>query len=160
KAGELMANVYLGLGSNLGDRKENLEKSIEALDSFEEIEVTNRSSILETEPYGKTDQPEFMNMCVELNTRMSPLSLLETVLGIEHSLGRVREEVWGPRIIDIDILLYEDLELELDDLSIPHKEMHLRSFVLEPLAEIAPAVKHPTLDKLVIELKEALERGE
>lgn len=153
-----MANVYLGLGSNLGDRKENLEKSIEALDNFEEIEVTNRSSILETEPYGKTDQPEFMNMCVEINTRMSPLSLLETVLGIEHSLGRVREEVWGPRIIDIDILLYEDLELELDDLSIPHKEMHLRSFVLEPLAEIAPSVKHPTLDKLVIELKEELQR--
>src|SRR5699024_4580958 len=86
--------------------------------------------------------------------------LHETVLGIEHSLGRVREEVWGPRIMDIDILLYEDLELELDDLSIPHKEMHLRSFVLEPLAEIAPAVKHPTLDKLVIELKEDLERGE
>ena len=153
-----MANVYLGLGSNLGDRKENLEKSIEALDNFEEIEVTNRSSILETEPYGKTDQPEFMNMCVEINTRMSPLSLLETVLGIEHSLGRVREEVWGPRIIDIDILLYEDLDLELDDLSIPHKEMHLRSFVLEPLAEIAPDVKHPTLDKLVIELKEELQR--
>ncbi|SDL00184.1 2-amino-4-hydroxy-6-hydroxymethyldihydropteridine diphosphokinase [Lacicoccus qingdaonensis] len=155
-----MANVYLGLGSNLGDRKENLEKSIEALDNFAEIEVTNRSSILETEPYGKTDQPEFMNMCVEINTRMSPLSLLETVLGIEHSLGRVREEVWGPRIIDIDILLYEDLDLELDDLSIPHKEMHLRSFVLEPLSEIAPDVKHPTLDKLVIELKEDLEKGE
>ena len=155
-----MANVYLGLGSNLGDRKENLEKSIDALNNFEEIEVTNRSSILETEPYGKTDQPEFMNMCVEIKTRMSPLSLLETVLGIEHSLGRVRDEVWGPRIIDIDILLYEDLELELDDLSIPHKEMHLRSFVLEPLSEIAPDAKHPTLDKLVIELKEELERGE
>lgn len=155
-----MANVYLGLGSNLGDRKENLEKAIEALNNFEEIEVTNKSSILETEPYGKTDQPEFMNMCVEIKTRMSPLSLLETVLGIEHSLGRVREEVWGPRIIDIDILLYEDLELELDDLSIPHKEMHLRSFVLEPLSEIAPDAKHPTLDRLVIELKEELERRE
>lgn len=153
-----MANVYLGLGSNLGDREENLEKSIEALNNFEEIEVTSRSSILETEPYGKTDQPEFMNMCVEIDTRMSPLSLLETVLGIEHSLGRVREEVWGPRIIDIDILLYEDLELELDDLSIPHKEMHMRSFVLEPLSEIAPDAKHPTLDKRVIELKEELER--
>lgn len=153
-----MANVYLGLGSNLGDREENLEKSIEALNDFEEIEVTSRSSILETEPYGKTDQPEFMNMCVEIETRMSPLSLLETVLGIEHSLGRVREEVWGPRIIDIDILLYEDLELELDDLSIPHKEMHLRSFVLEPLSEIAPDAKHPTLDKRVTELKEDLER--
>lgn len=153
-----MANVYLGLGSNLGDREENLEKSIEALNNFEEIDVTTRSSILETEPYGKTDQPEFMNMCVEINTRMSPLSLLETVLGIEHSLGRVREEVWGPRIIDIDILLYEDLELELDDLSIPHKEMHLRSFVLEPLSEIAPDAKHPTLNKRVAELKEDLER--
>lgn len=155
-----MANVYLGLGSNLGDREENLEKSIEALNNFDEIEVTNRSAILETAPYGKTDQPEFMNMCVEIDTRLSPLSLLEAVLGIEHSLGRVREEVWGPRIIDIDILLYENLELELDDLSIPHKEMHLRSFVLEPLSEIAPTAKHPTLDKLVIELKEDLERGE
>src|SRR5699024_978431 len=123
-----MKNVYLGLDSNLGESKENLEKSIEAIDSVEEIEETNRYTILETETNGKTDQPEFMNMCVEINTRMSPLSLLETVLGIEHSLGRVREEVWGPRIIDIDILLYEDLELELDDLSIPHKEMHLRSF--------------------------------
>lgn len=155
-----MANVYLGLGSNLGDRKENLEKSIAALNNFDDITVTKRSSILETEPYGKTDQPEFMNMCVEIETRLSPLSLLETVLGIEHSLGRVREEVWGPRIIDIDILLYEDLELELDDLSIPHKEMHLRSFVLEPLSEIAPNAKHPTSGKLVIELKEDLERGE
>lgn len=154
-----MANVYLGLGSNLGDREENLEKAIDALDEFDEINVTNRSRVFETEPYGKTDQPEFMNMCVEIETRMSPLSLLETVLGIEHSLGRVREEVWGPRIIDIDILLYEDLELELDDLSIPHKEMHKRSFVLEPLAEIAPHMKHPTLDKTVLELKEDLERG-
>lgn len=155
-----MANVYLGLGSNLGDREENLEKAINALNDFDEINVTNRSRVLETEPYGKTDQPEFMNMCVEIETRMSPLSLLETVLGIEHSLGRVREEVWGPRIIDIDILLYEDLELELDDLSIPHKEMHKRSFVLEPLAEIAPHMKHPTLDKTVLELKEDLERGD
>lgn len=155
-----MANVYLGLGSNLGDREENLEKAINALNDFDEINVTNRSRVLETEPYGKTDQPEFMNMCVEIKTRMSPLSLLETVLGIEHSLGRVREEVWGPRIIDIDILLYEDLELELDDLSIPHKEMHKRSFVLEPLAEIAPHMKHPTLDKTVLELKEDLERGD
>ncbi|CAM4297134.1 2-amino-4-hydroxy-6-hydroxymethyldihydropteridine diphosphokinase [Lacicoccus alkaliphilus] len=155
-----MANVYLGMGSNLGDREENLESAIDALNSFDEIEVTKRSSVLETAPYGKTDQPEFLNMCVEIDTRMSPLTLLETVLGIEHSLGRIREEVWGPRIIDIDILLYEDLEIELDDLSIPHKEMQKRSFVLEPLAEIAPHVKHPKLGKTVVELKEDLERGD
>lgn len=155
-----MAIVYLGLGSNLGDRKDNLDNAIDALQNHEDIDVTNRSKVHETEPYGKTDQPEFMNMCVEIDTNMSPLNLLETILGIEHSLGRVRAEAWGPRSIDIDILLYEDLELKLDDLSIPHKEMHKRSFVLEPLAEIAGGAKHPGFGLTVNELREKLDSGE
>lgn len=151
-----MAIAYLGLGSNLGDRKENLEHAVAALDNQLDISVTKRSDIHETEPYGKVEQPDFLNMCVEIDTRMSPLSLLEAVLGIEHSLGRVRTEVWGPRVIDIDILLYEDLELKLDDLSIPHSEMHKRTFVLDPLSEIAGSVIHPGFDLTVNELKKKL----
>lgn len=151
-----MAIAYLGLGSNLGDRKENLEHAVAALDNQLDISVTKRSDIHETEPYGKVEQPDFLNMCVEIDTRMSPLSLLEAVLGIEHSLGRVRTEVWGPRVIDIDILLYEDLELKLEDLSIPHSEMHKRTFVLDPLSEIAGSVIHPGFDLTVNELKKKL----
>ncbi|MFD2831605.1 2-amino-4-hydroxy-6-hydroxymethyldihydropteridine diphosphokinase [Corticicoccus populi] len=151
-----MAIAYLGLGSNLGDRKGNLEDAVDALDNQLDISVTRRSDIHETKPYGNTEQPDFLNMCLEIETRMSPLSLLETVLGIEHLLGRVRTEVWGPRVIDIDILLYEDLELQLDDLSIPHHEMHKRGFVLEPLSEIAGQVKHPGFDLTIDELKDKL----
>lgn len=151
-----MAIAYLGLGSNLGDRKKNLDNAIDTLQSQNDINVKERSTIHETKPYGKVDQPNFLNMCVSIETRMSPLTLLETLLGIEHSLGRVRSEVWGPRIIDIDILLYEDLELELDDLSIPHHEMHKRQFVLDPLSEIAGEVKHPGFDMTINELRRKL----
>lgn len=155
-----MAVAYLGLGSNLGNRRENLDSAVRRLDEQNEISVTNRSSLYETEPYGKTDQPDFINMCIEIETRISPLDLLENVLSIEHELGRVRTEVWGPRTIDIDILLYEDLELSLDDLSIPHSEMHKRAFVLDPLSEIAGGRMHPGLDKTIQTLKEELEAGE
>ncbi len=155
-----MAVAYLGLGSNLGNRRETLDSAVRRLDEHNEISVTNRSSLHETEPYGKTDQPDFINMCIEIETRISPLELLESVLTIEHELGRVRKEVWGPRTIDIDILLYEDLELSLDDLSIPHSEMHKRAFVLNPLSEIAGGRVHPGLGKTVQTLKEELEAGE
>ena len=155
-----MAVAYLGLGSNLGNRRENLDSAVRRLDEQNEISVTERSSLYETEPYGKTDQPDFINMCVEVETRISPLELLENVLAIEHELGRVRKEVWGPRTIDIDILLNEDLELSLDDLSIPHTEMHRRAFVLDPLAEIAGGRIHPRFGKTVQMLKEELEAGE
>src|SRR5699024_9679302 len=125
-----------------------------------EIRVTERSSLYETEPYGKTDQPGLINMSVEGETRISPLELLEYVLAIEHELGRGRKEVWGPRTLDSDSQSHEGLGLSLDDLSIPHTEMHKRAFVLEPLAEIAGGRIHPRFGKTVQMLKEELEAGE
>lgn len=154
-----MAVVYLGLGSNIGRRSDNLEMAIQKLDEQPEVEVVKRSSIIETLPYGKTDQPDFLNMCLMIKTRVSPLELLELIHIIEHDMGRVREEVWGPRTIDIDILLYEDLELELDELTIPHIELHKRDFVLNPLSEIAADVVHPTFGKTIGTLKKELEAG-
>lgn len=152
-----MAIAYLGLGSNIGDREANLSSAIQKISEVPGIEITKISSRYKTKPYGKTDQPDFMNMAVEVDTNLTPLDLLETVLGVEHELGRVRNEVWGPRNIDIDILLYEDLELQLTDLKVPHPEMHLRSFVIDPLNEIAPKREHPTLKLTVEQIKEQLD---
>lgn len=155
-----MAIAYLGLGSNIGDRVENLNSAITKLSEVPGIQVTKISSRYETKPYGKTDQPDFMNMAIEVDTNLTPLDLLETVLDVEHELGRVRTEVWGPRNIDIDVLLYEELELQLSDLKVPHPEMHLRSFVIDPLNEIAPKKEHPTLKMTVEKIKEQLDKNQ
>ena len=145
-----MAIAYLGLGSNIGDRVENLNSAITKLSEVPGIQVTKISSRYETKPYGKTDQPDFMNMAIEVDTNLTPLDLLETVLGVE----------WGPRNIDIDVLLYEELELQLSDLKVPHPEMHLRSFVIDPLNEIAPKKEHPTLKMTVEKIKEQLDKNQ
>ena len=155
-----MAIAYIGLGSNIGDRVENLNSAITKLSEVPGIQVTKISSRYETKPYGKTDQPDFMNMAIEVDTNLTPLDLLETVLGVEHELSRVRTEVWGPRNIDIDVLLYEELELQLSDLKVPHPEMHLRSFVIDPLNEIAPKKEHPTLKMTVEKIKEQLDKNQ
>lgn len=155
-----MAQVFLGLGSNIGKRLENLNEAIDRLDKHENISVISQSSIIETEPYGNVEQNKFMNMCVEIETNLSPVSLLDAVLDIEQQMGRVRLVTWGPRNIDIDILLYEDLEIELQDLQIPHAEMHKRLFVLEPLSEIAPNANHPVFNETVKSLKRTLEQAE
>ncbi|CEA02723.1 Bifunctional folate synthesis protein [Jeotgalicoccus saudimassiliensis] len=155
-----MAIAYLGLGSNIGDREESLNNAIAELSEVPGIQVTKISSRYETKPYGNTNQPDFINMAVEVDTNLTPLDLLETVLGIEHELGRVRTEIWGPRSIDIDVLLYEDLELKLTDLKVPHPEMHLRSFVIDPLYEIAPKREHPTLHMTVEKIKEQLDKSQ
>ncbi|HJE19575.1 MAG TPA: 2-amino-4-hydroxy-6-hydroxymethyldihydropteridine diphosphokinase [Aliicoccus persicus] len=155
-----MAQVFLGLGSNIGNRVGNLDEAIEKLDAHEKISVVKQSSIIETEPYGHVEQDKFMNMCIEINTNLSPVSLLDTVLDIEQQMGRVRIETWGPRNIDIDILLYEDLEIDLPDLQIPHGELQKRMFVLEPLAEIAPNVMHPVFKESIKTLKQKLEQSE
>ncbi len=152
-----MARVYLGLGSNIGNRVAHLDEAIARINAHNNITVTRQSNIIETEPYGNVDQDKFMNMCVEIDTDLSPVALLETVLEIEQQMGRERIIDWGPRNIDIDILIYEDLEINLDDLQIPHAEMHKRMFVLEPLAEIAANVVHPTFGVSIKTLKQQLQ---
>lgn len=146
-----MPLVYIGIGSNLGNREENCLNAV-ALLSEEGIVVRRRSSLYETGPWGVTDQPRFINMAVAAETGLDPLMLLKVLKEIEHRLGRQDAKRWGPRIIDLDILLYDDLILEDPSLQIPHPLMHERDFVLRPLAEIAPDKVHPVLKKTVAEL--------
>jgi len=142
--------VFLGLGSNLGDRGENIKKAIEHLK--DKIRIEKVSSIIETEPYGFVDQPKFLNCVLKGTTVLSPFELLKFVLDIENKMGRKRLFKWGPRNIDIDILFYDDCVIDTENLKIPHPELHKRLFVLEPLCEIEKDFVHPVLKKSVYEL--------
>jgi 2-amino-4-hydroxy-6-hydroxymethyldihydropteridine diphosphokinase len=137
--GTLMPIAYLGLGSNLGERLWNLVQAVAALDEVPGIRVTRVSSFRETPPFGVQDQPEFLNGAVEIETELEPPALLAAVKEIETKLGRVPSYRWGPRLIDIDILLYDRLRWESPELTIPHPGLLERPFVMEPLAELAPA---------------------
>ncbi len=151
-----MPIVYLGIGSNLGNRKENCLNALRLL-AAKSIGVAKQSSLYETRPWGVIDQPEFINMAAEIMTDMPPVDLLGVLKGIEKALGREDTGRWGPRTIDLDILFYDDLVLETPDLRIPHPLMHLREFVLRPLSEIAPDKVHPVLKKTVRELLEEVD---
>jgi 2-amino-4-hydroxy-6-hydroxymethyldihydropteridine diphosphokinase len=142
--------VYLSLGSNLGDREANLRDAIARLGPLGR--VTAVSSFYETEPVDFLDQPWFLNCVVLLETDLLPQALLQRLLEIERSLGRERLQPKGPRLIDIDILLFGDEVIHEPGLTIPHPALHERRFVLEPLAQIAPGVIHPLLEKTVSEL--------
>ena len=136
-----MAAAYLSLGSNLGDREANVRKALDLL--ADRMTLMKVSSLYETAPIGVTDQNDFFNAVALIETDLDPTDLLDAILDIEKIVGRVRNLRWGPRVIDIDILLYDDVEISTLELTIPHPEMMNRAFVLIPLAEIAPDLELP-----------------
>lgn len=151
-------DVYLGIGSNMGDKRENILAAIELLREDEETRVVQVSRLIETAPVGFLEQEDFLNGAVHIRTLRSPQELLSLIAEIEEKGKRERVIHWGPRTIDLDILLYNDEIIEEENLVIPHVEMTNRMFVLEPLCEIAPYVVHPLTNQRIIELKEILEK--
>jgi 2-amino-4-hydroxy-6-hydroxymethyldihydropteridine diphosphokinase len=146
--------AYLGLGSNLGDRRRNLDQALDLLGRRVQIEQV--SSTFDTEPVGNPGQPRFLNLVCRVTTALEPTALLTVLKGIESIMGRAPHTSDQPRPIDIDILFYGDREVETDKLVIPHPRLTERAFVLIPLAEIAPDFKHPADGRTIIELKEAI----
>ena len=154
-----MANAYVGLGSNLGDRETTLRAALERLRQAGGIEVVAASSLVETEPVGgPPGQAKFLNAAAHLRVEWAPEELLDRLLAIEAALGRVRRERWGARTLDLDLLLYDDLVVETRRLVVPHPRMHERRFVLEPLAEIAPGLRHPVSGITIARLLERLDK--
>jgi dihydroneopterin aldolase/2-amino-4-hydroxy-6-hydroxymethyldihydropteridine diphosphokinase len=150
--------AYVALGSNLGDRRGLIQRALEGLSALEEVRLGRCSTLIETAPYGGVEQGNFLNGAVELDTLFTPQELLEALHTLEQQANRVRQVHWGPRTLDLDILLYDDLVLHSEQLTIPHADMTNRAFVLEPMAEIAPYAVHPglgkTMEQLLAELKE------
>ena len=138
--------AYIGLGSNLGDRRAMIAGALERL------RPRRVSAIVETDPVGRNDQPRFLNAVAEIETALPPAQLLRELLDVERGLGRVRAERWGPRTIDLDLLLYGDEQVRAESLSVPHPELHRRRFVLEGLAELCPDRSVPGLGRTVREL--------
>lgn len=147
-----MGISYVALGSNLGDREKNLKEALKHIAALPETKAIKSSSIYETEPVGEPKQRPFYNAVVKIETSLAPERLLQKLQEIEKAFGRVRKEKWGPRTLDLDILLYEQQIIATDKLTIPHPLMAERAFVLEPLAEIDPEAYHPVLEKTAAEL--------
>jgi 2-amino-4-hydroxy-6-hydroxymethyldihydropteridine diphosphokinase len=146
-----MNKAYLLTGSNMGDREQNLDTARQWIEA-DCGKIIHASSIYETAAWGKTDQPAFLNQALEIHTALNAKQLIRHILKVEKNMGRVRDEKYGPRIIDIDILLFNNEIVSTSFLKVPHPEMQNRRFVLTPLAEIAAAVIHPVLNKKIEEL--------
>ena len=131
--------AFVGLGSNLGDREGTISRAVELLSAAAGVELVAVSRLRETEPWGPVEQPAYLNGAIELETELPPHALLDVLLAVEQALGRDRTgERWGPRAIDLDLLLYDEVELDEPGLTVPHPRLHERRFALEPLAELAP----------------------
>lgn len=151
-------DVYVAVGSNLGDSKAIIAEGLKALAEAEDVRMIKESSLIETKPYGVLDQPDFVNGAVHIKTLLTPYELLDLLHKIEADAKRERIKRWGPRTLDLDIILYDDLIMEEDDLCIPHVDMKNRDFVLKPMAEIAPYKLHPVYKKRMVELLAELEK--
>lgn len=150
--------AYLSCGSNMGERKQHLDGAVEALRSDDKCRLLKVSDWIETKPYGGVEQDDFLNGAMELETLYSPELLLQKLHEIEHAHGRERKVHWGPRTLDLDLLLYDDLVMDTKELTIPHMDMHNRCFVLGPLLQIAPYAEHPVLHRCVRQMYEELIR--
>ncbi len=147
-------SIYISLGSNLGNKQENINKAISLLKEY--TKITKISTIIKTKPVGYINQDNFLNCVIEINTNLSPDQLLKVTKGIEKKLKRIKTIKNGPRTIDLDILFYKNQIINKKDLIIPHSRLHKRSFVLGPLNEIAPELQHPLLKKTITQLRNDL----
>jgi 2-amino-4-hydroxy-6-hydroxymethyldihydropteridine diphosphokinase len=141
--------IFLGLGTNVGDRYANLQAALDAL--APKVRITARSPVYQTPPWGYTEQADFLNMVVSAETELKPRGLLKFIKKIEKQVGRTATFRWGPREIDIDILFYDHLSLNTSKLTIPHPRVHQRAFMLVPLADLAPDLRHPVTEKTIRE---------
>lgn len=151
--------AYIGVGSNIGDKEKNIRLAIEELDLLEDIKVTKIANMYVTKPVGYTEQDDFLNTALEIKTLLQPRELIKFLLKVEKKLKRERIIKWGPRTIDLDVLLYDDLVTCDEDIILPHPRMHERMFVLKPLCDIASFVMHPVLHKRMYELYEELNKN-
>jgi len=154
-----MPLAYVGLGSNLGDRRELIREALKRMGRIDGVRVRKRSRIIETEPVGVTGQPRYLNAVAEVETRLEPAPFLRKLRAVERSLGRVRHERWGPRTIDLDLLLWGDRSVTSRSLTVPHPRMAERRFVLGPLAELCPGRRVPGTGRTVRGLLQAVKKG-
>ena len=152
--------AYLGLGTNLGDREANLRNALRLLSDAEGLRLLRCSRVYETEPWGVTEQPKFLNCVAEVGVTLEPEGLLTVCQAVEHEVGRQPGPRWGPRLIDVDILLYGSRRVELPHLEIPHPRLHLRAFALIPLAELDATAVHSGLGRSIGELAGSVEGRE
>ena len=153
----MQITAYVALGTNLGNLRENLDEALKRL-AAQGLSLTKVSTYIDTDPYGVTDQPRFLNAVCEVRTELSAQALLKMLLATELEMGRVRLRHWGERIIDLDLIFYGDEVINEPDLVVPHPDMQNRDFVLRPLAEIAPGKMHPVLHKTIAELWQDLQK--
>jgi dihydroneopterin aldolase/2-amino-4-hydroxy-6-hydroxymethyldihydropteridine diphosphokinase len=145
--------AYIGVGGNMGDKEENVKMALNIMNSLKHTRITKTSKFYETSPVGYLEQEDFLNCAIEIKTLLNPLELVRYLLSIENQLKRERVIRWGPRTIDLDVLLYDNIISSIDEIIVPHPRMQERMFVLEPLCDIAPYVIHPILNKTIIQMK-------